>query len=304
MRALRTAVVTLFVLLVSAGPLAELHAQTSEHDGTWRLVDGLLIAPDTTSRTQFTGVIVIHGRFFGQTWARRSASSVQQAGAPMDARSKAARYDDVIVNAGTQEFASKTFTSTYVQSKNPALVGTARTYEYHIHADTLFTSYTEPWPKDTTKTRRSDLIFVRVRAQQQASTLDGAWRHVGNTVTAPDTTFHQPGLAGLMVVDGLSYSLIYAPEPKAGVEQAGAPSGTDAKAARYDALIANAGTLTLDGNTLTQHIEEAIDPNDVGHSGVYTYRIHGDILVATGTQPWKKDSTKTVRTDLVFVRVH
>jgi hypothetical protein len=68
-------------------------------------------------------------------------------------------------------------------------------------------------------------------------------------------------------------------------------------------LIANAGVLTLDDKTLTQHIEQAVDPADVGQTGLYTFRLHGDTLVATSTEPWKKDSTKTVRTDLVFVRL-
>ena len=100
-----------------------------------------------------------------------------------------------------------------------------------------------------------------------------------------------------VVHDGY-YSLLFAPAaPNT------SPATAEAKAARYDALIANAGVFTIDGMTLAQHVQQSTNPKDIGHVALYRYHLHGDTLVATATGPWQKDSTKTVRTDLTFVRL-
>lgn len=298
---MRTLVLPL-VLSLSTGSVAVLGAQTSKLDGSWRLIRREVIAPDTTYEAPFSGVIVIHGRFFSQMLTRSPDGGIQQSGAAESAEAKAALYDAMIANAGTQEVGEKTITSTYLQAKTSVLIGRPRILDYHIHGDTLFTTFSDRWPKDSTKMVHLTTVYVRT-ASGQASPLDGAWKHIGNTVTAPDTSVHTPGLQGLMVIHGLHYSLTFAPESNTGAVGGGGPLGAAAKAARYDALLANAGVLTLSGPTLTQHVQVAMKPAEVGHLGVYHYRLHGDTLVATGTEPWKKDPIRTVSTDLVFVRM-
>jgi hypothetical protein len=285
------------VLSASTGSLG---AQASKFEGAWRYVSGRFTTPDTSyDLPMLNGLAVIHGRYLSQTFSPSPPNGVEQAGELRDADAKAARYDAVIANAATLDVREKTPVARFVQALQPELVGQSLTYEYHARGDTLFMSRTDPWAKDKTKLTHSSLVFVRV-PPKQASVFDGAWRHISTDYTAPDTSFHRSALKGLLVVNGLFYSRTFAVDP------AGEPralSTSQEKAARYDAVIGNAGMFTLEGKTPTQHIEEAVDPAGVRASSVIRYRFHGDTLFTTVSEPWAKDSSKVVTLKVNFVRL-
>jgi len=223
MRANSMALAATFVVSQSLTPLAG-RAQASRFEGAWKHIGGEVVTPDSSYEVRpINGLVVIHGRYFSQTWAPTPRIGVPQAGGPMDAASKAARYDVITTNAGTIEVSSKTFVSHFLEAKNPALVGQSVTYEYRFHGDTLFTSRSDPIGGDRAKVRHSNLIFVRAPLAE-ASKLDGAWRHLSTDVAAPDTNLHFGALKGLGVIHRGSFSQTWSSVPAGGVRQAGEPA--------------------------------------------------------------------------------
>ncbi len=301
MRGHRAVIAATLVVISSTQSLG---AQDAKLDGAWKSVGGHVVTPDTSfDIPAFTGMAVIHGRYISQTWVVQRPNGVQQAGEPRDAAAKAARYDAAIANAGTIDVNEKTFVMHFLGAKEPALVGQSMTREYDLRGDTLSVIETTPWAKDKTRRVRTTLIFFRLPAKP-ASRLDGAWRHLSTEFGAPDTSYHRSALEGLLVIHGPYYSRTFALDRKAGTAQRRNPADARAKAARYDALIMNAGVLTLDGNTFTQYVEEATNAADVGASTTTHYRLHGDTLFTTTTAPWPSDSTKVMRSIINFLRVH
>jgi hypothetical protein len=302
-RRMRVHSAALAATLVAVTSSQTLGAQASKLEGAWKSLGGRVVAPDTAyDIPAFTGLAVIHGRYISQTWAIQPPNGVQQAGELKDADAKAARYDAMIANAATIDVHEKTFVFHFQQAKDPAVVGQSTSREYALHGDTLFSTDTFPWSKDKTKLVRTTLIFLRLPAKP-ASRLDGAWRHLSSDFSAPDTSFHRSPLKGLLVIHGSYYSRTFALDAKSEGGQVHDPADAQSKAARYDALIMNAGVLTFDGETFTQHVEEATNLAVVGTFTRVHYRLHGDTLFTTATEPWPTDSTKVVRSSINFVRV-
>ena len=146
------------------------------------------------------------------------------------------------------------------------------------------------------------LSAASLGAQQRARRLDGGWRLVRDQVTTPDSTFVPALSNGRLVISGRYYSQIFLRPAAPGVQQASAPSAIEEKAARYDLVTANAGTLDVGDGQLTFHIEQAKVPQIMGTASVRPYRLKGDTLWITATRPSMSDSTKTVRTVSTYVR--
>lgn len=61
-----------------------------------------------------------------------------------------------------------------------------------------------------------------------------------------------------------------------------ANAGADDKAAAFDSYLNYAGRWTLTGNTVTHHIEHALDPNWIGTARDWTIDHQGDRMVFSG----------------------
>jgi hypothetical protein len=146
-------------------------------------------------------------------------------------------------------------------------------------------------------------VGAPLAAQQRSSGLDGAWRHVRTFVVTPDSSFARPTLQGLLVIQGRHFSQTWVIEGNSGVQQASQPNTAEQKAARYDVLIANAGTMEVRDTLVTLRYEQAKNPNVVGRTRVGRFRVTGDTLRAVYDDPWDKDRAKTVRTTITYVRV-
>lgn len=137
---------------------------------------------------------------------------------------------------------------------------------------------------------------------QDRATLDGAWIPVGTRMESPDSTYWTAPMTGFSVISGRHFMQLYVREARAGVQQASRPSTAEEKAARYDLLVANGGTLEMRGDTLLFRYEQAKLPTLVGTTAVRRYRLRNDTLWLTWTQPWQRDSSRTVRGTATFVR--
>jgi len=300
---MRAHIAALAATLIVVSASHAMGAQASKLDGAWKSLSGHVVAPDTSyDIPMFTGLAVIHGHYLSQTWALTPPNGVQQAGELKDADAKAARYDAVIASAGTIDIRAKTFTVHIVQAQLPSNVGQSDSRDYTLRGDTLVIIETSPWEKDKSKMVRQTLRFIR-QPQRPASPLDGAWRHLSSDFSSPDTSYHRSALKGLLVIHEGYYSRTIALEPRGAARQAHDPTDAAAKAARSDAMIANAGVLTFEGEKFTQHVEEATNLASIGESTRVHYRLHGDTLFTTVTEPWQKDPGKIVRSSVNFVRV-
>ena len=139
-------------------------------------------------------------------------------------------------------------------------------------------------------------------SQQRSSPLDGAWRHLRTEFVTPDSTYHRPAMPGLIIYAGRHYSQFWVQPARSGVQQASQPTTAEEKAARYDVLSANAGTVELRDSTITFRVEHAKNPRVAGTTLVGTYHLKGDTLRYVFVDPWQKDSTKTVRRTVTNVR--
>jgi hypothetical protein len=139
-------------------------------------------------------------------------------------------------------------------------------------------------------------------AQQRSTPLEGAWRHVRTEVVTPDSTYQRPASAGMIIYSGRHYSQLWVNPGRPGVQQASRPATAEEKAARYDVLMANAGTVEVQDTLITFRVEHAKNPRVAGTTRVGTYRLKGDTVWYVFLDPWVKDSTKTVRTTVTNVR--
>lgn len=144
------------------------------------------------------------------------------------------------------------------------------------------------------------LPAVSLTGQQRPSRFDGAWRQAGIHVVSPDSTYDRPGWPGLGILAGRHFSEVWVTSAERGVRHR--PVTDDEKAARYDLVIANAGTFQASDTLLTFTYTQSKDPLLVGATVARRYRLRGDTLQLFVTQPWRNDSTKTVRTAFTFVR--
>jgi hypothetical protein len=144
-------------------------------------------------------------------------------------------------------------------------------------------------------------VPTSLTAQKRAPNIDGAWRWVRTDVASPDSTYRLAGWPGISIVSHGYFSQMHV-NPNGAVQQASRPTTAEQKAARYDALLARAGTLELRDTLLVGHILHSTDPIAVGTTVTAGWRLRGDTLWQTSVEPWGKDSTKTVRSTYVFVR--
>ena len=144
------------------------------------------------------------------------------------------------------------------------------------------------------------LPISTLSAQGRTSALDGAWRHVRTEIVSPEGTSQGPHLGGQVVMSGRHYSQTWiVPGGKA----TGKLATAEQKADRYEALVANSGTLELRDTLLTFKVGVAKDPQVENTSVSSGYRLRGDTLWLRMNGPWEKDTTKTVRTTFVFSRM-
>lgn len=142
-------------------------------------------------------------------------------------------------------------------------------------------------------------------AQKRGPNLDGAWEHVRSHVERPDSARDFAHMEGMAVFHGGYFSQIFVNPAAPGVQQQGfsQPATAEEKVARFDVLTANAGTYETHDSTLTFRYTHAKNPRVEGVSTTATFRLRGDTLWVMRTMPWAKDSTKTVHTTAVFVRM-
>jgi hypothetical protein len=152
------------------------------------------------------------------------------------------------------------------------------------------------------------LVFplMSLSAQQTRTARDGAWRIVRQEV-------HEPGSqprsvapwGGLVVIAGRYYSQFLYDTTNTGVTQAAQLTTIEQKAARYDGIrAANSGEFELQGSKMTAHVQHALNPSRVGNTLTARTLQHSDTLTVTTTQPWPKDTTKSVQTIFTYIRLH
>jgi hypothetical protein len=146
------------------------------------------------------------------------------------------------------------------------------------------------------------LSTVQAVAQQRASRFDGAWRQVRFEVVSPDSSYVTPPWDGIGVISGRHFSEFWVTSAAQGVRQASVPTTAEQKAARYDGLVAMAGTFVANDTSMMFTYSHAKVPHHIGRTVSRRYRLRGDTLQLFISAPWQKDSTKTVRTTLTFVR--
>ena len=118
------------------------------------------------------------------------------------------------------------------------------------------------------------------QAQTDDNPLAGTWRITAASVTSPDTSYTdtdpQPGL--YLFLDR-HYSTVLVPGPE---RASFTDETTDAEMlAAYENFIANTGTYTVSGSTLTlQHIATKF-PNAMSDTLTYAYQVEGNTLHLT-----------------------
>lgn len=140
-------------------------------------------------------------------------------------------------------------------------------------------------------------------AAQARPRLDGAWRRVSQTLTAPDTTasttYAQPSV--YLFVDGyFSLMAITAREPR---ERLGTPPSDAEKARAFDGFIAQSGRYAVTGRSLKQDVLIARAPNAEGTSRTSTMTLRGDTLVLATPARSPKDTTKAAEVRTTYVRL-
>lgn len=140
-------------------------------------------------------------------------------------------------------------------------------------------------------------------AQRRAPKVDGAWQRVGGVVVAPDSTYPVRPWSGMLVFSGKFFSQLWVVPEQEGARQQAYPTTVEEKVARFDAIIANAGIFTIHDSTATMTFQQAKNPSLVGRAANLGLRTSGDSLWLTSTAPWSKDSSRSVRTTVVYTRL-
>lgn len=123
-----------------------------------------VVSPDSGYRLPAPeGIAVLSGRYGSQIWVRAPTEGVQPVSPVSSVEEKAARFDMLTASAWTFELRDSVMVSRFLQAKNPAVVGTTLSATYRVRADTLSLTFTNPWPKDSTRVVRRTNLFVRMR---------------------------------------------------------------------------------------------------------------------------------------------
>ena len=143
---------------------------------------------------------------------------------------------------------------------------------------------------------------VVLTAQKSVSKFDGVWREVDFHVVRPDSTVTRPPRQGMRIILHGHFSQIWFPGAPYAV-RGSSFSTPEEKAARYDRMVANAGTIEMHDSTFILHYEYAKDPGTAGTTAdPFFVRVAGDTMWAMQTSRWAKDTTKFVHTTNRFVR--
>lgn len=148
------------------------------------------------------------------------------------------------------------------------------------------------------------LLLASTAHAQKKNPLEGAWREIKVHIVSPDSAYELPPARALVVISGRYFSQTSVRAPL-GVQQAGAPMPPrtpEEKAARFDQLTANAGTIEWTDTTMTLHLEMARMPTAEGTTSTRTYVLRHDTLWTTLVRPYARDSSKTVTTHATYVR--
>jgi hypothetical protein len=121
-------------------------------------------------------------------------------------------------------------------------------------------------------------------------------------VVSPESSYVTAPWDGIGVISGRHFSELWV-TPAAGVRQASVPTTAEQKAARYDALITQAGTFVANDTVMTFKYTHTKVPHAAGRTVSRRYQLRGDTLRLFLSAPWQKDSTKTVRTTFTFARL-
>lgn len=162
MRLLRESAACLLVAIAALPLPAQKH--TPSLDGAWRWIRTEVVSPDSSYRLPVPeGMAVISGHYGSQTWVRPPAAGVQPLSQVNSAEEKVARFDMLTANAWTFELRDSVMVSRFLQSKNPATVGTTLSATFRVRGDSLSLTFQDPWSKDSTKVERRTLVYVRMR---------------------------------------------------------------------------------------------------------------------------------------------
>lgn len=116
----------------------------------------------------------------------------------------------------------------------------------------------------------------------QPSDIIGAWHLVDTYILNPDGTHTltqgpEPTGIVLYTADGYMNAIT-----RWGTREFPASKANEDKARMFDTYLSYAGRWTLDGNTVTHHIEHALDPNTHGLERKRDIEYQGDRMVYSG----------------------
>ncbi|GAC1484135.1 MAG: hypothetical protein NVS1B5_04170 [Gemmatimonadaceae bacterium] len=133
----------------------------------------------------------------------------------------------------------------------------------------------------------------RAQAAVGSASIVGAWRIVSRTYTSRDSTYtDRQRDAGYYLFVAGHYSFV-AP---AGEALRPHDQGTDARrVALYNTFGAQAGTYTLQGDTLTLRAYAAKNPGNVGMSVRWRVTIRGDTLTMESERAYKRNTSERAR---------
>ena len=133
------------------------------------------------------------------------------------------------------------------------------------------------------------IIACQRPAPSEKGPLEGAWKRVESSLTAPDTsstiTSPQPSLF-LFAKQHYSYLFVPGTQPRALYKERFEPTDAERLAA-YNSFVANSGTYEITESTITIRPIVARNPNFMAGEFLltYVYRVQGDSLWLTLTSP-------------------
>lgn len=159
-----------------------------------------------------------------------------------------------------------------------------------------------PTPQPAPQPAPQPMMHGQHAAATAATPLDGAWRRVSATLTAPDTnattTFAQPSV--YLYTGGYYSYFAFTREP---AKPLSTPATDAEKVAAFDSFVSQAGRYRVQDSTVTLDVLAARVPNAMGTSRTATFRVQGDTLVMTTEGRSPRDTTQTARTRVTYVRL-
>jgi hypothetical protein len=131
----------------------------------------------------------------------------------------------------------------------------------------------------------------RLAAQADAR-LVGVWERVSLRDATGNTT-QPPGPAAFLILSANGYfSQIAAPVGRAKIDKPVNELTKDELVARFSSVEARRGTYRIDGDRLSRRSEVHSNPNQEGTEQVQQFRLEGDILILSSTDPKSKGEAR------------